>query len=452
MVRTQGCGSWNPGSNPGSRLYFEGKFIPKKSVIIMKQNYSTVKGMRDFMPEQARKKQFIEDFLRRLFERYGFEPLQTPVVEEFGLLAAKGSGGEAVKDEIYYFKDKSDRELGLRYDLTVPLARVVASDPSFHRPFRRYCIGTVYRYDKPQAMRYREFTQADADIVGAKGALSDFECLQMYCDAMRGLGFAFKVKVNNRALLEDLAKKCGVAPEQVKDCFRSIDKLDKIGEKEVEKELEEKGIPAGILEQIRANSFEAIKALVPESEGVKNLGEVFALCAENGLGEVTFDVSLARGLEYYTGIVFEVSIAKGPSVGGGGRYDRLIGNYGGQPTPAVGISFGVDRLYDALAGTLTMGPNSDLLIIPVSEQAFPATTRLAAKIRALGGAVEMDVMGRGVKKALDYANKKGIAFIAVIGENEVKSGRLKAKDMASGSEKEFGLGDAAEIRTLLKGG
>ncbi len=420
-------------------------------MITMKQRYSTVKGMRDFMPEQARKKQFIEDFLRRLFERYGFEPLQTPVVEEFSLLAAKGGAGEAVKEEIYYFRDKSERELGLRFDLTVPLARVVASDPSLQRPFRRYCIGQVYRYDKPQAMRYREFTQADADIVGAKGVLADFECLQIYCEAMRGLGFAFKLKVNSRQLLEDLAKKCGVAPEQVKDCFRSIDKLEKIGEKGVEAELAQKGIPTGILEQIKANSLEAVKDMLPESEGVKNLVEVFALCSQNGLSEAEFDVSLARGLEYYAGIVFEVSIANGPSVGGGGRYDGLVEVYGGQPTPALGISFGVDRLYDALEGKLTMGPNSDLLIIPISEQAFPAATRLAAKIRGLGGAVEMDVMGRGVKKALDYANKKGIPFVAAIGENEVKLGTLKVKDMGSGSEKGFGLEDAAGIRALLRG-
>src|SRR3989338_2951267 len=185
--------------------------------------FQTVRGMRDFLPEQMKKKQFIEDFIRKIFESYGYEPLQTPIVEEFGLLSAKGSGGEAVKEEIYYLKDKSERELGLRYDLTVPLGRVVASNPTLGRPFRRYCIGTVYRYDKPGAMRYREFTQADADIIGSTSVLADFECLQMYCDAMRGLGLAFKVKVNNRALLEDLAAKCGVPADKIKDCFRSID-------------------------------------------------------------------------------------------------------------------------------------------------------------------------------------------------------------------------------------
>src|SRR3989344_3613009 len=173
-------------------------------------SYQTVRGMRDFLPEQAKKKQFIEDTCRRIFERYGFEPLQSPVLEDFALLSAKGSGGEAIKEEIYYFKDKGDRELGMRYDLTVPLCRIVATNPQLQRPFKRYCIGTVYRYDRPQAKRYREFTQADVDIVGPKTALADFECLQVAADVMRWLGLEFKIKINNRMLLEELTQKCGV--------------------------------------------------------------------------------------------------------------------------------------------------------------------------------------------------------------------------------------------------
>src|SRR3989344_3246992 len=158
--------------------------------------FNVVKGMRDFLPEQAKKKQFIEDTCRRIFERYGFEPLQSPVLEDFALLAAKGSGGEAIKDEIYYFKDKGDRELGLRYDLTVPLARIVASNPVLTKPFRRYCISTVYRYDRPQAKRYREFTQADIDIVGAKSGLADFECVQIAAEMLAALGIEFRIRVN----------------------------------------------------------------------------------------------------------------------------------------------------------------------------------------------------------------------------------------------------------------
>jgi len=397
--------------------------------------------MRDFLPEQAKKKQFIEDSCRRVFEKYGFEPLQSPVVEDFALLAAKGSGGEAIKDEIYYFKDKGERELGLRYDLTVPLARIVASNPVLQKPFKRYCIGTVYRYDRPQAKRYREFTQADVDIVGAKSVLADFECIQISADIMRSLEFEFKIKVNNRMLLEDLAKKCGIVQEQVKDAFRSIDKLDKIGEKEVRKEFKEKGISDKFLGSIITNSFEDVKDLVGETFGFKELERLISLSKENEIPEVAFDVSLARGLEYYTGNVFEISITEGPSVGGGGRYDKLIELYGGTPTPAVGISFGIDRLLDSLEQALVIGANSDLFIAPISDECAGAAASLAMRLRKARIAVEIDVMQRNVKKNLEYVNRKGISFFAVLGENEMKSGKIKVKDMGRSEEKEFAIDD-----------
>ena len=414
-------------------------------------SFQTVRGMRDFLPEQAKKKQFVEDFLRRTFERYGYEPLQTPVVEEFALLSAKDSGGEAIKDEIYYFKDKGERELGLRYDLTVPLARIAASNPAMLKPFKRYCIGQVYRYDKPQARRYREFTQADVDIVGAKGVLADFEALQIAVDVMRGLGFEFKVKVNNRQVLEELAKKCAVPEDKIKDCFRSIDKLDKIGEKEVEKELESKGIPAKIMQEISANSFERAKEIVGETEGMKSLSGLLELCKESGYKEVVFDISLARGLEYYTGNVFEISILDGPSVGGGGRYDGLIQVYGGPPTPAMGISFGVDRLYDALSGSLIVGQIVDIFVAAFSESADKAVVSFSSSLRKIGIGVEIDVMGRNVRKNIEYADKKGIKFFAVIGEDEIKAGKLKVKELGTGVEKEFGIAETAEIAAFIKG-
>ena len=234
-------------------------------------SYKTIRGMRDFLPEKMKKKQFIEDFIRKVFEKYGFEPIQTPIVEEFELLSAKDSGGEAVKNEIYYFKDKSERELGLRYDLTVPLARIVATNQALTKPFKRYCIGQVYRYDRPQAKRYREFTQADVDIVGAKSVLADFECVQLACEIMRGLELDFKITVNNRKVLEALAIKMGVKKEQVKDAFRSIDKLDKIGEKGVKSEFKDKKIDERILGQIFINSFDEVKEYLKDTEALEEL-------------------------------------------------------------------------------------------------------------------------------------------------------------------------------------
>ncbi|MCH7902828.1 histidine--tRNA ligase [archaeon] len=412
--------------------------------------FQTVRGMRDFLPEKMKKKQFIEDFIRKVFESYGYEPLQTPIVEEFALLSAKGSGGETIKDEIYYFKDKSDRELGLRFDLTVPLGRIVANNPQLQKPFKRYVIDRVYRYDRPQAKRYREFTQADVDIVGVKSVLADFECLQIAIDVMRGLDFEFKIRVNNRKVLEELALQMEVKEEQIKEAFRSIDKLDKIGLKEVEKEFKTKGINTRILGQIEANSFDETQNYLKGSEAMEELNKLLELCKENKYSEIEFDLSLARGLEYYTGAVFEVSIKDGPSVAGGGRYDKLIGLYGGQDTPATGISFGIDRLFDYLDDTLIIGPNTDVFIIPLSKEAVSEAFKLGSKIRKQGFGVEVDLMQRNLKKNLDYANKKGIGFVIVLGEKELKEKKFKLKDMDSSEEKEFSFDEVNEISKFVK--
>ncbi|MCX6799001.1 MAG: ATP phosphoribosyltransferase regulatory subunit, partial [Candidatus Diapherotrites archaeon] len=240
--------------------------------------------MRDLLPAQAQKKQLIVDTCKRVFERYGFAPLETPVVEDFALLSAKGSAGEAIKEEIYYFKDKSDRELGLRFDLTVPLARVVAANPQLAKPFKRYQVGTVYRYDRPGAKRYREFTQADWDIVGATGTTADFEVIAVAVDVMRELGFKqgeFFVKLNSRQLLEEIALAYGVEKARVADCFRSIDKLDKIGEEGVRKELQEKVINTQILGQIKETRLEKIK--VKNTAPLEELKKLLELLKQNGL-------------------------------------------------------------------------------------------------------------------------------------------------------------------------
>lgn len=406
--------------------------------------YQVVKGMRDFVQEQARKKQCIEEFCKQVFERYGYEPLQTPVVEDFSLLAAKGSAGEAIKEEIYYFKDKAERELGLRFDLTVPLARVVASNPSLQKPYKRYCIGQVYRYDKPQAKRYREFTQADVDIIGSGSLLSDFEILQIAVDVMRGLGLEFLIKVNNRQLLEEVAEKCGVPKENVKDCFRSIDKLDKIGLEGVKEELEGKGISAKLLEKIRDNSVEKVSKIV-NGKSLEEISSLLELCKSNGLNEICFELSLARGLEYYTGNVFEIKIKEGPSVGGGGRYDKLIEVYGGQSTPAVGISFGIDRLYDALENTLKVNKRIELFVMPLSRNEWKAAIELSTELRKLGLKVELELMERSIKKSLEYATKKEIKYFIAIGENEVKNKMVKLKSLKEKTEMRLDITDYEKI-------
>ena len=411
--------------------------------------FQTVRGMRDFLPELAAKKQLIEERIRGEFEAYGFEPLETPMVESFGLLAAKGSAGEAIKEEIYYFKDKSDRELGLRFDLTVPLARVVANNPQLQKPFKRYEIGRVYRYDRPGAKRYREFTQADADIVGSDSIIADFECVALAYKVMKDLRLDFKIRISNKKLLEEIVVASGVKKEQLKECLRSIDKLEQIGAKGVEKELEGKKIPAAkIMQVIEENDLEKIGKTIKEKKGFNEVKELIDYCTKAGLGEfVKFDASLARGLEYYTGNVFEISVQGAPSVGGGGRYDDLIEAYGGPKTPAVGISFGIDRLLD-VSGKYSSG--SQLLVIPIGLEAGPESLRIARELRALGLKVQNDLMQRSLSKNMEYASKKGIPLVAIIGENELKAKELTVKNLETGKQEKVKLSELEKIKELVQ--
>ena len=416
------------------------------------EKFQTVRGMQDFLPERAEKKQRIEDTCRRVFESYGFQPLETPIVEDFGLLSAKGSGGEAVKEEIYYFKDKSERELGLRFDLTVPLARVVAANPQLPKPFKRYQIGTVYRYDRPGEKRYRGFTQADWDIVGSDSILADFETIAVAVDAMLALGFKkgeFAVKINNRKLLEEIALGCGVEKEKVVDCFRSIDKLEKIGKQGVEKELQEKGIDTQILGQLEGSNLEKLK--LQNTAPLQEMKELLKLLKGNDLGKfVSLDLCLARGLEYYTGVVFEVCVKGSPSVCGGGRYDNLIELYGGAKTPAVGCSFGVERLLEAVEKKIPVESKTKLFIAPVGEKCVEKCLRIAAKIRQSGVSCEMDLMNRGIGKNIQYADKKGIPFVAIIGENELKAKSITVKNLKSGKQRKIKLGELKKLKNLIE--
>jgi len=417
--------------------------------------FQTVRGMRDFLPELAAKKQLIEERIRGEFEAYGFEPLETPIVESFGLLAAKGSAGEAIKEEIYYFKDKSDRELGLRFDLTVPLARVVANNPQLQKPFKRYEIGRVYRYDRPGAKRYREFTQADADIVGSDSIIADFECVALAYKVMKDLRLDFKIRISNKKLLEEIVVASGVKKEQLKECLRSIDKLEQIGAKGVEKELEGKKIPAAkIMQVIEENDLEKIGKTIKEKKGFNEVKELIDYCTKAGLGEfVKFDASLARGLEYYTGNVFEISVQGAPSVGGGGRYDDLIEAYGGPKTPAVGISFGVDRLLDVSGlkaeSKAKYVSGSQLLVIPIGLEAGPESLRIARELRALGLKVQNDLMQRSLSKNMEYASKKGIPLVAIIGENELKAKELTVKNLETGKQEKVKLSELGKLGGLL---
>ncbi len=277
----------------------DSSIYPKNEITRMK--FQTPKGTRDLMPQDAELLNYVRSTVSRVFESFGFGPLYTPAFESFDLLAAKGGLGEAVKDEIYFFKDKSERELGLRFDQTMPLARIIASNPQMPKPFKRYAIGTVWRYDNPQAMRWREFWQADIDIIGSKLVVADAEVVAAACRCLEELGFDdYSIRVNNRKFLD---ARIGKSVENVKipAVFRILDKLDKIGAEGVKAELKKIGCDK-----------KEVLSLISDKGCAEEDGEIVELlkCLKSfGFDKrIVVDASLVRGLEYYTGLVFEISL------------------------------------------------------------------------------------------------------------------------------------------------
>jgi histidyl-tRNA synthetase len=420
----------------------------------MGSKFQPPKGMRDFLPEEAAKLQQVLDTCRRVYESYGFQPLETPSVESFELLAAKKGLGEGVKDEIYYFKDKADRELGLRFDLTVPLARIVLSNSNIPKPFKRYSIGKVYRYDNPQNMRWREFWQADVDIIGSASPLADIECISAVIDVLTQLGLEdFIIRVSDRKVLEAALESFGVTKENVPFAFRTIDKLNKIGIEGVKKELWTKNIDAdkilGFVQTSGKNSkvLEKVGKVV-KPEALKDLKELFELAEKSGIdSRVKLDPSLVRGLDYYTGIVYEVQIGKvAVSCGGGGRYDDLVKNLGGQALPATGISIGVDRVLATLEeeSRIKLAKITKIFIAAVSDSVRKDVFQIAQKMRTSGVPCSTDVAGRNLSKQLDYANAMGIPYVIVIGENELKEKKAKIRNMLKSEEKAVKLSELEE--------
>ncbi len=425
----------------------------------MPPRFQPPKGMRDFLPEEAQKLRQVLDTCRKVFESYGFAPLETPAVESFDLLAAKKGLGEAAKDEIYYFKDKGDRELGLRFDLTVPLARIILGNPSLPKPFKRYAVGKVYRYDNPQNMRWREFWQADIDTVGSPSPLADAECISAAIDVLTQLGLEdFMIRINDRRVLEAAVEGLGVKKEDAPFVFRIIDKLDKIGEEGVKKELWTKNIDADKVLDYISTSGKNSKVLEKlgkfvKDETLKDLKELLELADKFGIdGRLKLDPSLVRGLDYYTGIVYEVSIGKvAVSCGGGGRYDDLVKNLGGPAIPATGISLGIDRILATLEeeARIKAAKTTKVFIAAISDSVRDEVFKLAQSVRQTGVACATDVAGRNLSKQLDYANVMGIPYVVIIGENELKEKKAKIKNMLKSSEETVKLSDLKEWAKAL---
>ncbi len=424
----------------------------------------TVRGMRDLMGDEMLVRDYQVAQAIQVFKNFGYEPLDSPVMELWETLSAKG--GEDVEAETFKFQDKGEREVGLRFDLTVPLARIVATNPHLSKPFKRYAIGKAWRYDRPQAGRYREFLQADVDIIGASSAAADAEVVLVALEFLRRvLRDQHIIKINSRKVLKGLTEIADVTDDLAHECFRSIDKLDKIGKKGVLDELSTRGISEASSEilidalEIRGSGLSALDEfadLLKDSkigmEGVEELQFMADIFDEADVTPlIEFDMSLARGLDYYTGPVFEGRYLGKPTVGailGGGRYDHLIERFGGQSTPATGISLGIDRLVDVLLErgvAKELGSQLDVFIAPIKKPMVKYAAKIANNLAQRNITVEMDLMERSLKKLFARSDERGAKFTVIIGERDIEKGEVSIRNMVSKETSQVKLNEAVDF-------
>lgn len=435
---------------------------------------SIPKGTRDFSTVEMARRNYIFDTIRKVFALYGYNPIETPAMENLSTLMGKyGEEGDKLLFKILNSGDflrGADKALieegdtvrlasqicekGLRYDLTVPFARyVVQHRNELQMPFKRSQIQPVWRADRPQKGRYREFYQCDADVVGSDSLLNEVELLQMIDEVFRRLKIRIILKLNNRKVLAGFAELIG-APDKIVDITVAIDKLDKIGIDNVNAELLERGLTQAqvdTLQPILAISgtieerLDAIERLLASSEtgrkGVEELREVIGGVQALGLdAELDLDVSLARGLNYYTGTIIEVK-ARDVQIGsitGGGRYDNLTGVFGMPGLSGVGISFGADRIYDVL-NTLDLYPaeataSTDVMFVNFGTAEAAASMKMMKELRAAGIACEIYPDAAKMKKQMAYANSAAVPFVAMVGESEMQAGKMALKNMATGEQ------------------
>ena len=415
----------------------------------MAKKFETPKGTRDFLPDEMRTRRAVFDRLRKYFELYGFDELDTPAFEYLEVLTLKS--GPGAENEIYSFTDKGDRKLGLRFDLTSSTGRCVASHQELPRPIYRYQIGKVWRYDRPAAGRYREFYQADADILGSYSSDCEVELLVMATEVLEGFDLPeYRLMINNRKILDAQVRLSGIQPEKKADALRGLDKLHKIGKDGVRDEFLRNGLTEQQFEDFFKNvvveSLGDVAARVAGDEtgerGVAELREIFDKATRLGIGNrLQFDWTLVRGLDYYTGPIFEAqakSEAGFGSFGGGGRYDDLIGLYGGQPQGAVGFSFGVERLIGLIeerGGAKDAAPRA-LLVAATDDAQVEAAEKLSLALRRAG--ISVRFLGAAKKdKVFKYSTAAGLPRVVLVGEEEAKSGVFGLRDADTRQERKL---------------
>ncbi|MBN2142885.1 histidine--tRNA ligase [Candidatus Woesearchaeota archaeon] len=411
------------------------------------------KGTRDFGPEDKILRNEVVSRLTKVFELYGYSPLETPIIERYELLAAKAGAGEdsdALK-EIFKLTDQGERKLGLKFEQTLSFARFIGMNPVMKMPFKRYEVGPVFRDGPIKLGRYRQFWQCDVDVVGCKDMAVDAEILNLALDGFKALELDAYLEVNNRKLLKGIIEFAGIKPGLADSVIISVDKLAKIGRNGVKKELEEKKIEDEKIDKLldafdvkgsNAEKLSQLKAMITSDigkEGLTELEELFSYLAQDTEEKVVFSVSLARGLGYYTGTIFEGFMRKGEitsSICGGGRYDKMIQGLLGnnREYPCIGISFGLDVISDVmrLAKKHALKTVARVYVIPIktTKECFA----ICKELRDGGISTDMDFSGKGISRNLDYVNALKIPFAIIAGPNELAEKKVKLKDMNSGEE------------------
>ena len=430
------------------------------------QKPSIPKGTRDFSPEEMAKRNYIFDTIRSIFHLYGFKQIETPAMENLSTLMGKyGEEGDKLLFKVMNSREEADKiDRGLRYDLTVPFARyVVMHRNEINFPFKRFQIQPVWRGDRPQRGRYREFFQCDADIVGSNSLLNEVELIQIIDKVFKRFGIRICIKINNRKILSGIAETIGES-DKIVDITVAIDKLDKIGLEKVNEELASKGIteekiaklqPIILLSGSNREKLTVLKEVLQSSEtGIKGIEEIEAILNKIDLlgtkNELELDLTLARGLNYYTGAIFEVKAldVQIGSITGGGRYDNLTGVFGMPDVSGVGISFGADRIFDVLT-ELNLYPedssqHTKVLFVNFGEKEEAYVLPLLSNLRQKGIFAEIYPEAVKMKKQMSYADANKIAYVAIAGESEMQEGKITLKNMSTGEQQLINTDNIAE--------
>ena len=425
-----------------------------------------VKGGYDFLPKEQKIRNYINGILKSTFEEYGYLPIETPILCYFDMLAGKYDESNDILKEIYKLKDQGDRNLGLRYDLTVPFAKFIALNKNeLKLPFKRYEINKVFRDGPVKVGRDREFTQCDVDVVGLSNQMIEAELISLYVKAFTKLNIEIKIKYNSRNLMKGLIIETGVEEELVSNTITIIDKIDKLSTEELTNNLLELGLNKSQTQSLLEYFKLPLKELNTKFNNTTNEGIRKGLEELNNLEEYinkmnlseycTFTSSLARGQDYYTGNVFEVYEKNGAlsgGIGGGGRYDKMITEFinDGEVYPAVGISFGLTSIFELLKNKEEFSTSSpvDIYIIPMGTNI--QSLNLANNLRDLDIKVDIEMTNKKLKKSLDFCNKENIPYVIILGEDEITNNSFKLKDMINKKEYQLKFNELDKIKEIVK--